>query len=201
MADLGFLKFIALGLGAILVGLVIYIFVKIYGNKNEPRNEDIIINGLFDNCDGHGLLLCNKKSGNKNIFHINGLPRDIDYIKAKDDNTKIKDQDIFVRKDLLLPFNFSNHRNMKLALPDKPEHLPEDMDKDLKHALSYVISKKNANQDTLEVKEIREKNMLKMTKKTEGLEIAEEIVGQYSDVTKDIIKIRTPEVIPKEDGK
>ena len=200
MEIFGLLGFLVTILVVIVVGVIIYGLRQIYGEKDDARNEEIVINFLSDYTQGHGLLLVKEKESNKDLIHITGLPRDIDYIKIKDEDFVIKEQDLFVRKDLYIPIGNSAHRTIKLALPDKAEHLPEEVKKTvLGKLLGEFIENRNAEKDKLEVKDLRSKNLLDMTKKTDGLEMAQEISGLSLDFVKDIVKSKTPPEPPKKE--
>ena len=189
MATLGFFGFMLIIFALALIGLVIFVVKKFYGIKEDPRNEELVINLLSDYTDGYGLLLVKEKESNKDLIHITGSPRDIDYIRVKDKDFIVKEQDLFVRKDLYISLGNSKHRNIKIAFPDKPEQVPEEI-KNTKFgemAMKFIADR-NAEKDNLDVQKIREKNMLKMTKQTEGLGIAEEIIGTYADSMKEFAK-------------
>lgn len=192
MAELGFIGFVVLVFAIGLLVLIIYAFKKIYGDRSEPRNEDLTVNLLNDYTKGYGLLVNKETEGNKQLIKIKGSPRDIDYIKLKDQDFKIEDQDLFVKKNLYIPLGNSAHRKIYLALPDKPEHLSEEIKgHPIGKYIEKFIQEQNSKDDTLEVSSLREKNLLKMVKKTEGLEIAEEITDMYKESAKDAIK-QTP---------
>lgn len=198
MANLGFLSFITVVIAIILIGLIIYIFRRIYGDKNEPRNEEIVINLLSNYTDGYGLLLVKKRESNKDLIHIIGLPRDIDYIQLNDKDFEVKEQDLFVRKDLFIPIDNSAHRIISIAFPDKPEQVPEKLKNTLFGELAMkFIADRNAGKDKLDVQKIREENMLKMTKQTEGLDLATEIAEFGFDYVKEATKSKTVPDIPK----
>jgi len=200
MATLGFFGFILILFAFGLIGLVIFVVKKFYWVKEDPRNEELVINLLSDYTDGYGLLLVKDKESNKDLIHITGSPRDIDYIRVKDKDFIVKDQDLFVRKDLYITLGNSTHRNIKIAFPDKPEQVPEEI-KNTKFgemAMKFIADR-NAEKDSLEVQKIREKNMLKMTKQTEGLGIAEEIIGTYADSMKEFAKSKIEPPKPKDE--
>jgi len=187
MAELGVLYFLGGLLTLIAGGFIIFILYSIYGNKERPKNEDYIINGFSDYTDGHGLLIKKEEESNKSIVRLNGSPRDIDYIELEDSEKEIKNQDIFPKKDLFVPFPISAHRNFFIALPDEPEHLPAKFKKSpLYPYIAQFIVDQNSKEDTKIVKDTRLKNMLKMTKQTEGLGIAKESIQMYSETIKGI---------------
>jgi len=198
MATMGLMTFFIILLSVGFIGLLIFLWKKIYGDKERAGNYEIIVNMLFAHTNGYGLLLRKSKEENKEIVKIKGSQRDINYDEIKEDESLvIVEQDLFVRKDLYLNLGNSGHREIKLALPDCKEQLPASMDNDLKIKLGELIDERNAKKDTLEIKNLREENLLKLTIKTEGLEVASELVGLYSEATKDAIKSREPTQVEK----
>jgi len=199
MATLGFLAFMTSILVLILIGVIIFVFRMIYGDKDEPRNEELVINLLSNYTDGYGLLLIKETESNKELIHITGSPRDIDYIKLKDKEFKIKDQDLFVRKDLFIPIDNSAHRRISIAFPDKPEQIPEKMKNTIfgKLVMEY-IKEQNENSDNKKVMETQDKNKYILRKKGEGLSYAKELSGLSFDFAKELVKARTSPEIPKE---
>lgn len=198
MATLGFLGFMTVILTIIVIAGIIYGLRLLYKDKDEPRNEEFVINLLSDYTDGYGLLLIKERESNKELIHITGSPRDIDYIKLRNKEFKIDDQHLFVRKDLFISIDNSAHRRMSIAFPDKPEQIPEKLKNTFfgKLAMSFIIeqNKKHENQ---EIEEILDRNKFIIRKKDEALDGIKEITDFGFDFVKEIIKSRNVPEVPK----
>lgn len=197
MADIGFMGFIAIVLLISVLALAGYWMWRIYGDKDDPQNEGYVINALSPYCKGYGILLEKSRESNKNLVHIKGSPRDINYIKLKDKEFEVREQDIYVKKNLLIPFGISAHRKVELVLPDKPEHLPQELkDHPFGKYVMAFIANQNGEEDTEILRNMRIDNLLALAKKTGGLEIVEDIIAMHKEAVLDSGK-QTPTEEPK----
>lgn len=202
MANLGFIGFSIIILVVGLIALVIFALRKIFGEREDPKNENIIINGLSNYCDGYGLMLQKDKKSNKEVIGIKGSPRDLDYIKLKTKKFKVKNQKIYVRKDLLIPLGFSAHRKMYLALPDKPEQLPNELKESwLGKYIMEGMKEQNKKMEEQKIEEIQSKSNYILMKEKEGLKRAVKLLEQNSEATGEIMKSQVQPTPKKEDGK
>jgi hypothetical protein len=200
--NLKFLGFMAILIAVVIIGLVIYIFRKIYKSKDEPTNAEIIINGFYNYTDGYGLGLVDKKEGNQTKTKLTMIPRDIDYDKLRNEDIKIERQEVIVKNNLLIPLGFSNNRKISLALPDKAENLPQEL---LNHPFGLkvmeFIESQQAKTETIDIQRIREKNLMKVIRKSQdgGVEIVGDFIEERKELDKDLGKIRTEQINPPKD--
>lgn len=190
---LGGITFIAIILGAIAIGLIGFMFKRLFGNRNRGKNEDIIINLLSDYTDGHGVLLKKEERIIGDRVAIKGTPRDMDYIGLDDDKPEPKEQNLFVKKNLLIPLANSRHRKVYMALPNTAEELPEEFkESEFGKVLMKHVENQGSKEDLVEVYRIRQENILEAVKKDEGMDAVKGIVDLYGDHARNLIKLTHP---------
>lgn len=108
----------------VISAIVVYIMWKIHGKRQEPENEQIILNGLSKNCGGHFLGLRIDEKENKEFKRYKITPRDVNSVKLKNKEIDVKDQIIYARKDLIIPWDFSTHRDVIHIFPKTFDEFP-----------------------------------------------------------------------------
>lgn len=200
MVNLGLLGFIGI-IGLLILGVALFLLFRyIFSSREDPENSDIIINGLYNYTGGHGLILKDTEKRNKDLIKITGRPRDIDYIKeGKKKKPEIAEQEVFVKKNLLVPLPFSSHRKMLLALPDKPEHLPSDFKE---HPFGKVVMEyiENQNEESFKEKTFRRRieSDEKFLSNFASNKIAEKYLEENTGKYEELLKLRIPETKKEE---
>lgn len=175
----------------IVVGLFIFLMRRIYGKRDFSSNEDIIINGLSDYCSGHALGIKKKEERNGEMRKITISPRDINYIELdKNKGYRVEEQDIFVKKELLVPIGLSTHRNIYWALPNHGKDLPNEFKKHpFGQLVMKYIEKVNSKEDEIKILEKKNASQNEILKKIASNEPLAKFEEMMSNISKDALNI------------
>jgi len=187
-----------------VIGAGIFLAKKYLFDKDFPTNKEMIINLLSDYTDGYALLVKDKERRTKDKVIILANPRDINYAELENNPTlKINKQNLFISKPHYLDFPISRHRNLKIALPPKPEQIPEELKSTpLGILFMGLIEAKRQDKDEEYIKGLAYFNRRMIDEEDRGWKSVKRLHEQNIDVLKDLKEIiRSPSHIDKDEDK
>jgi hypothetical protein len=194
--NLKFMGYMTVILVIIIIGLVIYLFRKIYADKEDPEDSSILENYMPQYAEGYTDGVIDTEEMGDERVKITFYPRDIDYIRLKKKLGIIKPLTIIYEKKFMEHFakgELSGHRSKVKGYPNDINLLPEGIkNKESGKALMDFIQSKKKQEDEIEVLESRTKNMKKILDKTSGFEIVEDYAEKMSEMYEDLRKENIP---------
>lgn len=163
----------------IVIGLAVYLIRLYTKEQDEPENEIILINLMFQYTKEHALGVINSIEFGTNMAKVMFFPRDINYIKLKkqeNKNVSFKEIPLFIPTNAIYNFS-SGHRHFLFAFPPKVNLIPDQLrNSPLGKLLISVAYNSEKELEKEEILQNRIKNQAEMLNKTVGYDILEDFI-------------------------
>lgn len=194
--NLKFLGFMALLIGVVIIGLLIYFFRLIFKERDEPEDAPLHECNMPQYSNGHVRGITENMEFGDERVKIKFWPRDIKYIKWKKKLGLIKPITVIYDKKFFESFaegEYSAHRQITVGYPTDSTLLPEGLKNRITgKAMMQLISEKRKESDEIDhLKKINE-NQNKIMKEYENNEMAMKFKEDAIKSIEDLRKLNTP---------